>query len=223
MAKAPRAGTVKTRLAQSFPDSDVTDFYVCLLKDTIALSLSLGTVDVAIMCPAADVHDLSEIAGGSVRIVPQKGEGLAAGLTSVFSHFTTIGFQRVIAFNSDTPHLPASILYSAFDALVTSELVVGPTHDGGYYLVGAKASHPALFNGDGMGTGTALERLMQRASELKLSVHLVEPFYDIDVATDLDRLAAELRSHPNRAPRTASHLAKWEEILVKQRSIFGAR
>ncbi len=223
MAKAPRAGTVKTRLAQSFPDSDVTDFYRCLLQDTIALALSLGTVDVAIMCPAADVDDLADIAGDSVRIVPQKGGGLAAGLTSVFAHFTANGLERVIAFNSDTPHLPPSILQNAFDALAASELVVGPTHDGGYYLVGAKASHPALFNGDGMGTGTALQRLMQRANELRLSVRLVEPFYDIDVAADLDRLAAELRIHPERAPRTASHLAKWEEVFVKQRSIFGAR
>jgi rSAM/selenodomain-associated transferase 1 len=222
MAKAPRPGQVKTRLAQSFPLSDVTVFYRCLLQDTIALALSLGTADVAIMCPAPDVEELACIAGDPVRVVAQKGEGLAAGLTSVFSHFTAAGYQQVIAFNSDTPHLPASILQSAFDALAACELVIGPTHDGGYYLAGATASYPGLFNGDGMGTASALDALKQRARALNLSVHLTDPFYDIDVASDLSPLAAELRSDSGRAPRTASWLAEWERGLAEPRSRTGA-
>ena len=96
-------------------------------------------------------------------VVAQKGEGLAAGLTSVFAHFAAPGRQRVVAFNSDSPHLPASVLESAFEALTAHDVVVGPTHDGGYYLVGAKAAHPALFDGDGMGTKSALEALLARA------------------------------------------------------------
>ena len=87
----------------------------------------------------------------------QKGEGLAAGLNSAFAHFAANGGQRVIAFNSDSPHLPRSILEAAFETLAAHEMVVGPTHDGGYYLVGAKAAHPSLFDGDGMGTKSALE------------------------------------------------------------------
>lgn len=222
MAKAPRPGKVKTRLAQSFPISEVTDFYCCLLQDTVTLALSLGTTEVAIMCPATDVDDLASIAGDSVRVVAQKGEGLAAGLTSVFSHFTTAGCERVIAFNSDSPHLPASILHSAFDALATCDLVIGPTHDGGYYLVGAKASRPGLFDGDRMGTATALEALTARARDLNLSVHFTDPFYDIDVATDLSRLAAELRKDPSRAPRTASWLAERGRALDEQQLRIGA-
>jgi hypothetical protein len=209
-------------LAQSFPLSDVTDFYRCLLQDTMTLALSLGMVDVAIMCPAPDLEELARIAGNEVRVVAQQGEGLAAGLTSVFSHFTAAGYQRVVAFNSDTPHLPASILQSAFDALAARELVIGPTHDGGYYLVGAAASYPGLFNGDGMGTATALDALTQRARELNLSVHRTDPFYDIDVASDLSRLAAELRINSGRAPRTASWLAEWERALAEPRPKIGA-
>jgi hypothetical protein len=188
----------------------------------MTLARSLGTTEVAMMCPAADVEQLARVAGDAVQVVAQKGEGLAAGLTSVFSHFTASRYQRVIAFNSDTPHLPASILRSAFDALSTSDLVVGPTHDGGYYLVGATASYPGLFNGDGMGTATALEALTQRARDLNLSVRLTDPFYDIDVASDLSRLAAELRIDPIRAPRTASWLAEWERALAERRSKIGA-
>src|SRR5271169_252156 len=104
MAKAPRPGMVKTRLAQSLPVEAVTELYRCLLDDTIALAQSLGTVEVAIMCPASDVEDLTRLARGSVAIVAQKGEGLAAGLTSVFAHFAVPSRQRVVAFNSDSPH-----------------------------------------------------------------------------------------------------------------------
>ena len=150
MAKAPKPGMVKTRLAQCLPPPAVTELYRCLLDDTMALAQSLGNVKVAIMSPASDVDDLARLAGNTVRVVPQTGEGLAAGLTSVFAHFAATGQQRLIAFNSDSPHLPASVLEKAFEALATCDVVVGPTHDGGYYLVGAKANHPGLFNGDGM-------------------------------------------------------------------------
>jgi len=209
MAKAPRPGSVKTRLAESLSLKAVTELYRCLLNDTIALAQGLDHVEVAIMCPASDVQELSRAVAKTVRIVAQSGQGLAAGLTSVFAHFATRDHQRVIAFNSDSPHLPASVLETAFDVLEASDLVVGPTHDGGYYLVGARASHPSLFANDRMGTANALEALMTRTRALGLSVHLTEPFYDIDVAADLSQLAGELQRIPGKAPRTAKWLSEW--------------
>jgi uncharacterized protein len=221
MAKAPRPGMVKTRLAQSLPVPAITQLYRCLLYDTMALARSLDNVEVAIVCPATDVDDLACVAGDAVRVVAQKGEGLAAGLTSVFAHFAA-GHERVIAFNSDSPHLPASVLENAFDVLSRCDVVVGPTHDGGYYLVGAKTIHPELFNGDGMGTTTALEALLARARALRLSVGFTDQFYDIDLADDLTRLAADLRLDPVRAPRTAAWLAEWRRALVEHPSSIGA-
>lgn len=215
MAKAPKLGMVKTRLAQCLPTPAVTELYRCLLDDTIALARSLGNVEVAIMCPATDVDELAGLAGNAARVVAQTGQGLAAGLTSVFAHFAVTGRQRVIAFNSDSPHLPASVLESAFEALVTCDMVIGPTHDGGYYLLGAKASHPGLFNGDGLGTSNALEKLLKRIQALGLSVCFADPFYDIDVASDLVRLDAELRLSPPRAPRTAAWLAEWRQVVAQ--------
>ena len=210
MAKAPRLGAVKTRLAAGLSPAEVTSFYWCLLDDTLALARSLNGVEVAIMCPESDVNELVQLAGREVSVVAQTGEGLAAGLTSVFAHFSEGGQRRIIAFNSDSPHLPRSVLEEAFETLTAHDLVVGPTHDGGYYLVGAKASHPTLFARDGMGTSSALERLLSHARSLELSVGFAEPFYDIDVADDLARLAAELRLAPARAPRTAAWLKEWE-------------
>src|SRR5260370_3324474 len=209
MAKAPRLGSVKTRLAESLSLQAVTELYRCLLNDTIALGEALDHVEIAIMCPASDVEDLSRGVAKTVRIVPQTGQGLAAGLTSVFAHFEAAGRRRIIAFNSDRPHLPASVLETAFDVRQARHLVVGPTNDGGYYLVGARASHPGLFTGDGMGTANALEGLLTRARALGLSVHLTDPFSDIDVVADLSQLADELQRMPGKAPKTAKWLSEW--------------
>jgi rSAM/selenodomain-associated transferase 1 len=218
MAKAPRPGAVKTRLAPSLSPAAVTDFYCCLLDDTLALAQSLGDAEVAIMCPDADVSELVRLAGSKASVIAQKGEGLAAGLTSVFAHFAEDHQRLTIAFNSDSPHLPRSVLEDAFETLAAHDVVVGPTQDGGYYLVGAKASHPTLFAGDGLGTSSALERLLSRTRGLELSVGFVDPFYDIDVADDLTRLAEELRLAPERAPRTAVWLKERELVAAQLRT-----
>ena len=232
MAKAPRPGAVKTRLALSLSPAAVTAFYCCLLDDTLALARSLSNVEVAIMCPDSDVNELAQLAGNEASVVAQKGEGLAAGLTSVFAHFAPdhqredhrrdAHQRRTIAFNSDSPHLPRSVLEDAFETLAAHDVVVGPTHDGGYYLVGAKASHPTLFARDGIGTSSALERLLARARALELSVGFADRFYDIDVADDLSRLAGELRLAPERAPRTARWLKEWGFVATQLRTGTGA-
>lgn len=214
MAKAPRPGAVKTRLTSSLPVPAVTELYCCLLEDTLALAKSLTGVEVAVLCPSPDKHELEQLVGNEAEVVPQKGEGLAAGLTSVFAYFTS-GQRAVIAFNSDSPHLPAAVLKTAFQILGTHDVVIGPTYDGGYYLVGAKAAHPTLFENDGMGTGNALEALMGRARALHLSTGFTDHFYDIDVADDLIRLARELQLVPAKAPRTAAWFAQWGQAMAE--------
>jgi uncharacterized protein len=217
MAKAPKVGRVKTRLIESLPPAAVTALYCCLLQDTVALAKSLRNVQVAVMCPEADQDELAGLLSDTVPIVTQKGEGLAAGLNSVFRQFTDGGQQHVIAFNSDSPHLPLSVLEGAFEMLVRHDVVVGPTHDGGYYLVGAKACHPSLFEGDGMGTHSALDRLLTRTKALELTAGFTERFYDIDVAADLILLAEEVRGAPSKAPRTAAWFEEWEPAVTRLR------
>jgi hypothetical protein len=217
MAKAPKPGAVKTRLASHLSANAVSDFYLCLLQDTLALAHSLNDVYVAIMCPASDVSELKQVVGRETTVVAQKGEGLAAGLISVFAQFAQHHSRRVIAFNSDSPHLPRVVLEHAFEKLSAYDLVVGPTHDGGYYLVGANASHPDLFANDGMSTSSALDRLRLRAGTLDLSMGFAPPFYDVDVVDDLTRLSGELRMAPARAPRTAQWLKQWELVAAQSR------
>src|SRR6516162_6372770 len=101
------------------------------------------------------------------------------------------------------------------------EAGVTTTHESGSDLVGAKATHPGLFDGDGMGTSNALDTLLGRVRALGLSVSLADAFYDIDVASDLLRLDAELRLAPPRAPRTAAWLAEWRQVVAQLKPTTG--
>ncbi len=208
MAKAPRKGFVKTRLAGVSPPCDVVELSECMLHDTLTLAQSLSQVHVAVMCPSEEVADISARLPSGLHVVGQGGKGLAAALASVFRFFVP-DFRRVIAFDSDSPHLPRAILESAFGLLDTNDLVVGPTEDGGYYLVGASAEHSRLFDAAPLGTSSACDALRAGARALGLSVGMTDAWYDVDVPADLFRLAADLRLRPERAPRTAAFLASW--------------
>jgi rSAM/selenodomain-associated transferase 1 len=209
MAKAPREGFVKTRLNGAYPACDVVQLSECMLGDTVALLQELARVHVAVVCPSEDVDEIAARLPAGVHVVGQRGNGLAAALVSAFENFVP-DFRRVVAIDSDSPHLPLAILESAFELLDTNDVVVGPTEDGGYYLVGASAIHRRLFDPASLGTGNAGDALLGNARALGLSVAFTEAWYDVDVPEDLRRLAVELRIEPARAPRTAALLASWQ-------------
>jgi rSAM/selenodomain-associated transferase 1 len=215
MAKAPREGFVKTRLTGACSPREVVQLYECMLQDTLALARSLPSVHAAVMCPSEDVADISARLQPGAHVVGQDGRGLAAALASSFRHFVQAGFRRVIAIDSDSPHLPPAIVESAFALLDTNDLVVGPTEDGGYYLVGASETHPQLFDAAPLGTSSAYDALRANARALGLSVGVTEVWYDVDVPADLSQLAAELRLAPERAPRTAAFLESLVRISTR--------
>ena len=206
MAKAARVGHVKTRLAASLPAEAVVDLYRCMIEDTLDLTRSVSTDAVAIVCPTSDIADLIRWLPAT-EIVGQQGDGLAAGLVSAFRVFIDRGYRRVVAIDGDSPQLPPETLDKAFRLLDEADVVVGPTTDGGYYLVGSTTVQAELFDTQRMGTGRALDSLTASAQGLGLQVALTETRYDVDEAEDLGRLARELRSFPHRAPRTAAWLA----------------
>lgn len=206
MAKAPRAGHVKTRLTPFCTPTLVVELYRALVEDTLTLAHAVGAT-VVVVCPADDAEEIAEWLASDVRVVSQHGRGLADGLASTFDLLCKPP-RRVIAFNGDSPHLPGAVLESAFLALADYDLVFGPCDDGGFYLVGATTAHTGLFDSQAMGTGSALDALTAQTCRLGLSSAVMEEHYDIDVPADLARLARELLAHPERAPRTAALLAQ---------------
>lgn len=211
MAKAPRAGHVKTRLAGRLLDEAIVNLYRCMIEDTLDLARSVSADALAIVCPASDVNDLSDWLP-TIEIVGQRGEGLAAGLVSAFRTFIDRGYRRVVAIDGDSPQMPAEIITNAFELLESADLVIGPTADGGYFLVGSAVAQADLFDMRQIGTCSALDSLILSAQRLGLRFRLTETLYDVDEAEDLARLARELGSFPHRAPRTAAWLASHPEI-----------
>ena len=187
------------------------DLYKCLIEDTIHLGRSVPTDALAIVCPASDVADLPGWLP-EIEIVAQEGEGLAAGLASAFRIFIGKGYRRVVAIDGDSPQLPPETLDKAFRLLDGADVVVGPTTDGGYYLVGSTTVEAELFDTQRMGTGRALDSLMASAQSLGLRVAATETAYDVDEPEDLTRLARELRLFPHRALRTAAWLSRRPEL-----------
>jgi rSAM/selenodomain-associated transferase 1 len=210
MAKAPRAGHVKTRLASACPSTGVLPLYRALIEDTIALARTVGA-SIAVVCPVGDAEEVAAWLPSDVRVVSQRGHGLADGLASAFELLCEPP-RRVIAFNGDGPHLPPAVLDTAFAALADHDLVFGPCDDGGFYLVGATRTHAGLFDPYAMGTGSALAALIAQTRRLGLSSTVTAEHYDVDVPADLARLASELLTRPERAPRTAALLAQWVSI-----------
>lgn len=211
MAKAARAGHVKTRLAASLSTEAIVELYKCMLEDTIDLARAVATGALGVVCPAADVADLAAWLP-ALEVVGQEGNGLAAGLVSAFRTFIDRGYSRVVAIDGDSPQLPPETLEKAFQLLDEADVVVGPTTDGGYYLVGSTSVHPGLFDLQRMGTGSALDSLMMNAQRLGLRVAVTETNYDVDEPGDLGRLARDLHLHPQRALRTAAWLGRRPEL-----------
>lgn len=207
MAKAARLGHVKTRLAGSLSQEAIIELYKCLIEDTVQLARSVTTDALAIVCPFSDVDDLSGWLP-DIEIVAQEGNGLAAGLVSAFRVFIGRGYRHVVSLDGDSPQIPCRTLEHAFRLLDGSDVVVGPTTDGGYYLLGANVLKAALFDHNRLGTGGALDSMLAAARELNLRVALTETAYDVDEPADLARLSRELNLFPSRAPRTARWLVR---------------
>jgi rSAM/selenodomain-associated transferase 1 len=211
MAKAARAGHVKTRLARSLSPEATLELYKCMIQDTLDLAGAVAIDALGVVCPASDVTDLAAWLP-AIEVLGQQGQGLAAGLISVFRTFIDRGYRRVVAIDGDSPQLPPETLEKAFQLLDEADVVVGPTIDGGYYLVGSTMVQPDLFDTQRMGTGSALDSLMMNAHGLGLRVAVTETNYDVDEPVDLGRLARDLHLHPERALRTAAWLARRPEL-----------
>ncbi|MEP6593162.1 MAG: TIGR04282 family arsenosugar biosynthesis glycosyltransferase [Acidobacteriota bacterium] len=208
MAKAPQPGRVKTRMTPPLTPQRAAELYSSMLADTVRLAHGAG-VRVAAMVPPSDAAEVAALLKPGVEVVAQSGHGLADALSTVFEAFAARGVTRIVAVDSDSPTLPPRQLLAAFDLLERHEVVLGPTPDGGYYLVGARGSHPGLFASSTTGTPSALQAVQHAASALGLDSALAAEWYDVDTASDLARLSRDLRDDPDTAPATAALLSSW--------------
>lgn len=212
MAKAPRPGTVKTRLCPPLLATEAAALYRCFLLDKIAAVGALVDAQPVIAYTPDDAR--SEFAGlaPGFSLVAQHGPDLGARLHATLATLLAAGHAGAIAVDSDTPTLPADFLQQAVDRLARpgADVVVGPTDDGGYYLIGVRVAHRELFDAMPWSTSAVLEVTLRRAAAAGLRASCLPSWFDVDTPDDLERLQRTLDAdHPPTASETAHFLASW--------------
>ena len=211
IGKAPLPGRAKTRLCPPLTPEQAASLYRGFLVDTIGMAQSLGWERVTIVYPRGRGMraGLAPIVPAGVRLHAQPGRGLGAALSGTFARHLAEGFDRVVLIGSDNPTLPAQVVEDARRALDEVDLVLGPTTDGGYYLIGMARPHLEVFERITWSTPLVYSETLGRARETGLSVHATPTWYDVDTVDDLVRLRAELRAAPSTvAPATRAELGQ---------------
>lgn len=193
MAKAPSFGQAKTRLVGPLSAEKVTSLYIAFVKDTTAKAQSLSISDLLISyTPADGEEEVKRLVSKAEGYFPQQGEDIGPRMASAFAKAFDLGYERVVLTGTDLPTLPASHLEESFRLLETVDLVLGPSTDGGYYLIGIKRFVPEIFQNVEWSTSQVLAQTLGIAKSARLSVGLLNSWYDVDTPEDLDRLVKDL-------------------------------
>ena len=227
MTKAPRAGQVKTRLVPPLTPQEAADLNKCFLQDTaVAISSACSSVlrpptaAVAVYTPVGAESAYTDVLPTDFSLLPQRGDKFGERLYFAVEDLFKCGFDSVCLIDSDSPTVAAENFAEAIDLLGSSDdcVVLGPSDDGGYYLIGVKKPHRHLFEQIDWSTERVLNQTMQSANAMGVEVKLLPTGYDIDDDASLRRLCNELLAETTSAdiaPHTRRFLAK----LIAQKEL----
>ena len=203
MAKEPQAGAVKTRLCPPLSAPEASHLYTCFLRDKIEQVRTLQGVDPILAYDPASAQTYFATLADDFRLIAQQGDDLSSRLINVFQQVFSRGYDGVVATDSDSPTLPTAFLQQAIEALSVSQddVVIGPSDDGGYYLIGLRQPHRMLFEDMPWSTSAVYAETQRRATRAALRVAALPTWFDIDTETDLERLRHQLNELGETAPR----------------------
>ncbi len=218
-AKNPVSNQVKTRLIPTLSPEQAAILYTAFLTDWCEALAKLPGVDrIIAYTPAGARSDLQALIGDDVRYIPQIGADLGKRLASATQWATEQGYTKTLLVGSDSPTLPTSYISKAFTRLNSRDVVIGPSTDGGYYLIGFSARNiamtvPFIFEEIAWSTADVFQQTVARIQSLKATIGLLPPWYDIDTAEDLAFLythisAMRLAGETMPAVRTESLLTE---------------
>jgi len=191
MAKAPLPGTVKTRLVPPLTAEQAAELYRSLLLDQFEhLRQISGAERYVFYVPADAEMILRDLGGADYTYLTQNGDDLGARMEQVFADLWRLGHRNIVLIGSDLPALPLQILNDAFTRLSHEEtqVVLGPSEDGGYYLIGMNQPAPEIFDNMTWSHGQVLAETTARLSSLGLPFGLLASWFDVDTIDDLRRL-----------------------------------
>jgi len=185
--KNPEKGNVKTRLASAVGDKTAVKLYKRFLLEML-FTLNRGTF-IFYLCysPESPLRSLKDWLGDHYLFMPQTGEDLGERMKNGFAEAISMNFKRVVLIGSDIPDLSLEFIEEAFTSLQEKDAVIGPSLDGGYYLIGFKKEtfSPRVFEGIRWSTGSVFEKTLEVLEREGLTVHTLQPLRDIDTVGDL--------------------------------------
>lgn len=203
MAKVPHPGQVKTRLCPPLSLAQAAGLYRAFLYDKIAQVRTLAATQPAIAYTPASGEDFFADLAPDFTLMAQRGADLGERLAHCLYSFLAMGYTGVLAIDSDTPTLPTAFLQQAIGLVASPEvdLVLGPSDDGGYYLIGMRALHRELFVDMAWSTDAVLPETVRRAQALGLKIAWLPPWFDVDMPEDFQRLRATLAATEGVEPQ----------------------
>ena len=214
MARYPTPGVVKTRLAAHVGADNSCALYRAFLLDIRQRFAAAPWVLVwAVHPPGAD---LAGIVGPRASCIAQTGSDLGARMAACFSELYAQGAARVVMIGADAPHLAPQWIADAFAALADVDVILAPTFDGGYCLIGMRAPFD-LFAHVEMGTSRVLSQTLASAEARGYRVRCFEETFDVDELDDVERLWNLLRSGTISLPETERVLRSWPVESLQSR------
>ena len=219
MAKAPRPGKVKTRLSPPLTLEQTAALNVRFLRDTTEnLATIPGSAGLISYTPVGDEALFAGLLPETFALVAQRGDGFGERLLCAAKDILAIGYGAVCLIDSDSPTVPTAAFQQAVEALSQpgDRVVLGPSHDGGYYLIGLKQAHAEPFERITWSTGSVFEETVARCREAGLGVVTLPTWYDVDDAQTLAILNEELLNEtvPKFADQKGYSAPHTKELLL---------
>lgn len=184
----PKIGKVKTRLAKTTSSEFALRFYKSCAENLINNVKKIPKVNRFVFYSNKNEKDeITNWLGGKLFFAHQEGDDLGSRMKNAFEKVFTTGAKKVIIVGTDIPDLSNDIILKAFEYLDRNEFVIGPSRDGGYYLLGMKKSYPILFEDIEFSTSSVYAKTIKKINEIKLNFHILPELQDIDTETDLQQ------------------------------------
>jgi hypothetical protein len=222
ICKAPRPGAAKTRLAAVIGSEAAAAASACFLRDVAAcveqIPPHVGKKGYGVYAPLGAEAELSQLLPPSFDLLLQADADFGRVLHGAARELLARGHDCVLLVNGDSPTLPPRFLGDAIDRLRRpgDRVVLGPASDGGYYLIGLKRAHQALFTDMPWGTAAVARLTVERANGIDLECELLPEWYDVDDAETLEWLHHELAGRSTRfaGGGTAASTRAWLSAMT---------
>ena len=210
--KSPDEGAVKTRLAQGIGKKKAAVLYRLFVEAILTRTKDKSFGRVIFYDPPDKREEIMNWIGDDTELHPQSGNGLGERLSNAFDFVFNRDARKAVVIGSDSPTIDANIIRQAFRELETREFVIGPSRDGGYYLLGMSSFRKEVFQGIEWSTDRVFKETVRVFESLGADFHILDKDIDVDRPEDLTPLKAKLARASRRNPIGLSRLS---EILAQ--------